>query len=52
MSAEVHHVSARSVRTYNRQRVEVPFAPGTFLVYRRALGSFHRTRVVAKTRVR
>jgi len=51
MSAEVHQVSARSVRTYNR-RVEVPFAPGTFLVYRRALGSFRRTRVVAKTRVR
>ncbi len=40
MSTEVHHVSVRSVRTYNRQPVEVPFVPSTFRANRRRFGNY------------
>ncbi len=45
MSTEVHHASVRSVRMNNRQQIEVPFAPGTFLAYRCAVGNYRRHEV-------
>lgn len=43
MSAEVHYLPVRSVRRYDRQHVEAPFAPGKFLVYRRPLRNYPET---------